>query len=369
VSAVTILLIVPGLAVGIWLLAQIPLLRRPAKVHDAIVSIIVPTGASASPLPTLLDSLEGLDPAPVEIILVDGGTNDAVGEIARSHGAHLVTAPEPPVGWLAKPWACNVGASGAIGTHLLFLDPDTSLMPDALGRLVAEHSAHDGLVSVEPMLGTDRPHEELVAICAVVTMMGTGAFTPRAAGRSTAAFGPCLFTSADDYWSVGGHVAVAGEMLDDVRLGQRYRQAGRPVTCFGGGATVSSGTDGGFGELVAGWSTRLVPRALTTRRVIALGVTLWLVALAAVSLSFLAEVRQWLDGDEFPFAALLLYAVAAGEVRWMTRRIGTFRRWTAVVFSLPLLAFLVMLGRSCLEAFRRRSLRRRGRRVTVPPRG
>jgi 4,4'-diaponeurosporenoate glycosyltransferase len=369
VGTVTVVLVVAGLVAGAYLLARIPLLR-PGRRADAWVSVIVPARNEAATLPKLLASLASLDPAPAEVIVVDDGSTDGTGQIAAAAGVAVVEAPEPPVGWLGKPWACNAGATGAIGTHLLFLDADTWLAPDALGRLAAEHATRGGLVSVQPYHRMVKPYEELSAVCSMVAMMGTRAFTPRADGHAGAAFGPCIFTSADDYWAVGGHVAVAGEVLDDLRLAQRYRQAGRPVTCFGGGSTVAFRMyPGGLGQLVAGWSKGLAAGALAARRLAVLATLVWVAALAAASISLGFGLLAWATGDELPLVALALYALVALEVGWMARRIGTFRWWTIVLFPLPLLAFVVIFVRSCIETLGRRSVRWRGRTVPVHPWG
>jgi len=51
------------------------------------------------------------------------------------------------------------------------------LSADALARLAAEHRSRGGLVSVQPFHLTEQPYESLSAVCNVVELMGTGAFS------------------------------------------------------------------------------------------------------------------------------------------------------------------------------------------------
>ena len=47
----------------------------------------------------------------------------------------------------------------------------------------------------------------------------------------------------------------------------------------------------------------------------------------------------------------------AAQVRWILRRIGSFRWWTAPAFPIPLIAFLVLFTSSVLHRSVHRSVR------------
>ena len=69
------------------------------------------------------------------------------------------------------------------------------------------------------------------------------------------AFGPCLLTSRTDYAAAGGHAAVRGEVLDDVRLAAAYDRAGLPVRCAVGGEAIRMRSyPGGLRQLADGWT-------------------------------------------------------------------------------------------------------------------
>jgi hypothetical protein len=389
------LLVVIGLLAGGWLLAG----ARPVRPAGALpargpgdapatVSIVVPARDEEATLPVLLASLATLRPAPHEVIVVDDGSTDRTATVARATGAHVVAAPPPPARWLGKPWACHLGAEAATGTHLLFLDADTRLAPDALGRLLAEHAAltPDGLLSVAPHHATERPYEELSAACNVVSALGTGAFAgpPGRAvpALTSAAFGPCLVTTAAAHRAVGGHAAVRGEVVEDVALAARYREDGRPVRCLTGGDAVAFRMyPDGVAQLVEGWSKNLAAGAGTAgpRAPAALaGAIAWVAACVAVGWDGLSALAGWLAGTAGGLLGGDAAAVPAGagwtaaawlavaaETRWMLRRLGGFRWWTAVLFPVPLLAFVAVFFRSLGLTYVRRRVTWRGRQIAL----
>lgn len=99
----------------------------------APLSIIIPTLNAASGLPECLQALmPGLELGLIrEVIVSDGGSEDATPRIAGDTGATLVTGARGRGAQLAA------GAKAARGEWLLFLHADTHLSPDW-----AERAAH-----------------------------------------------------------------------------------------------------------------------------------------------------------------------------------------------------------------------------------
>jgi 4,4'-diaponeurosporenoate glycosyltransferase len=373
-----LVLVAVGLAVGVLLLARVPTVgpdrRRPRpgpagaagdRAAAPIVSIVVPARNEAETLPVLLASLARLDPAPHEVVVVDDASTDGTAAVAAARGARVIAA-DPPPGWAGKPWACHVGAHEATGSHLVFLDADTWLAPDAVGRLLAEQAASGGLVSVQPRHVTVRPYEQLSAFFNVTAMMGTGAFAPGRVGRGAMAFGPCLVTAADDYRAVGGHAAVAGEVVEDVHLARRYRARGLSVRSLGGGDAVGFRMyPGGVRQLVEGWTKNIAAGAGLSPRWALAGSIAWVSSCVAVALVGLRGLLGWALGGDVPVVPLAAWAAVAASLWWMLARIGSWRWWTPWLFPVPLVAFLAVFARSLAVTLVRREVTWRDRRVPV----
>jgi 4,4'-diaponeurosporenoate glycosyltransferase len=354
-------LVVAGLAVGPLLLVGLRRLPPPsAQPSGASVSIVVPARDEAATLPVLLASLRHLDPPAHEVLVVDDGSTDGTAAVAAEHGAAVVTAPAPAPGWLGKPSACHFGAMVATGTHLLFLDADTVLAPDALGRLLA--AAFDGLLSVQPHHETVHAYEQLSAFPNLVATTGGGAFAPWASRRRPVAYGPCLLTSRAGYARAGGHAAVRGSLVEDIDLARRYASVGLPVRCTRGGETVRFRMyPGGLGQLVEGWTKNLGRGAARAPRLPALLAACWVAACAAIAAGGVTGVVRWLAGGPVPLTAATLWAVAAAEIGWCLRRIGSFRWWTSVLYVVPLAAVVALFVRSSARALLGRPATWRGR--------
>lgn len=359
-------------------LRTLPARSRAGSGADSVsgsVSVVVPARDEEATLPALLDSLRGLTVDVAEVVVVDDGSRDATASVARSAGAIVVPAADRPPGWTGKAWACHLGAGATTGELLLFLDADTTLAPDALERLVELQRRRGGLVSVQPFHRVVRSYEQLSAYFNVVSVLASGAFSSTDARRPMA-FGPCLLTSRADYERVGGHGAARDEILDDVGLAAAYRGAGLPVVCaVGGNAVRMRSYPGGVGQLVAGWTKNIVSGATAAAPAPRAIAVLWVCAHHAVAVGTLLAIVQSVFGRPLLLAAgsLLLWAIAwaalAAQLRWMLRRLGSFRWWTWAVFPVPLAAFDLIFARSAVWTVVHRSVRWRGRDVEVRDRG
>jgi hopene-associated glycosyltransferase HpnB len=126
------------------------------------VAIVVPARDEAAVLPASLPSLLAQDyPGPAEIFLIDDGSSDGTGKLAReladTHGGLPLTVGspgEPEPGWTGKLWAVRHGIALAKNTYqadfLLLTDADIAHEPDSLRELVRAARAH-GLDLVSQM--------------------------------------------------------------------------------------------------------------------------------------------------------------------------------------------------------------------------
>lgn len=108
------------------------------------VDLVLPTLDEAAALPWVL----GRMPAGYRVIVVDNGSTDGSGEIARSLGAHVVAEPRRGFGA-----ACATGLAAATAEVVAFCDADASLDPRALPTVVAPIAAG----AADLVLGARRP--------------------------------------------------------------------------------------------------------------------------------------------------------------------------------------------------------------------
>ncbi len=102
---------------------------------DLVVDVVLPARNEAAALPGVLAAL----PAGCRAIVVDNGSTDGTGELARRLGATVITEPRPGFGS-----ACYAGLLAAEADLVAFLDADGSFDPAdlvPLATLVAEGRA------------------------------------------------------------------------------------------------------------------------------------------------------------------------------------------------------------------------------------
>ena len=100
------------------------------SVDPVLVSVIIPARNASDALALCLDSVAASDYPRIETIVVSDASTDDTVEVARRHGARVVTNDRP----CGAAYARNVGASVATGDILFFADADVVLNPDAIGR-------------------------------------------------------------------------------------------------------------------------------------------------------------------------------------------------------------------------------------------
>lgn len=124
---------------------------------DPIVSIIIPTKNSVRFLQNLLESIERQTFRSIETIVVDGHSTDGTVEMAKRHGAQVLTYdPGVANGKFDAPHRRNFGARMSAGKFVYYVDADMELHPDTIREavelcnagaaavIVAEHSFGSG---------------------------------------------------------------------------------------------------------------------------------------------------------------------------------------------------------------------------------
>jgi glycosyltransferase involved in cell wall biosynthesis len=228
------------------------------------ITAIVPARNEEAVIETCVRSLAA-QPEIAEIIVVDDQSTDQTLEILRllaNEIPHLcvIQSSAPQAGWLGKNNAVWEGAQKATGQWLLFSDADAELLPGAAAgasRIAAEHGA--ALVSFSPEQITRTWYEK--ALIPYVYSRLAKHFSYDAVNdggsKAAAANGQFLMIRADAYRAIGGHEAVASNVLEDVALAQRAKAVGYHLWFGPGKGLVRVRMYRSFPEMWQGWRKNL----------------------------------------------------------------------------------------------------------------
>ncbi|MGY3200362.1 hopene-associated glycosyltransferase HpnB [Streptomyces sp. TE5632] len=240
-----------SLAAWLWLLlfqgffwrtdVRLPSRREPEAWPS--VCVVVPARDEAAVLPASLPSLLAQDyPGRAEVFLVDDGSTDGTGRIARELAGRpgglplTVGSPgEPPDGWTGKLWAVRHGielARARAPEYLLLTDADIAHAPDSLRRLVA--AARTGgfdLVSQMARLRVESVWERLVVPAFVYFFAQLYPFRRigRNGTRTAAAAGGCVLLRAEVAERARIPDAIRQAVIDDVALARAVKAGGGRV--------------------------------------------------------------------------------------------------------------------------------------------
>ncbi|MEV4504204.1 glycosyltransferase [Streptomyces klenkii] len=351
--------------------------RTPPSVWPP-VAIVVPARDEAEVLPSSLPSLLAQDyPGRAEVFLVDDGSSDGTGELARALAAErgglplTVDSPgEPGPGWTGKLWAVRHGMALARArtdaTYLLLTDADIAHAPDSLRELVA--AAESGgldLVSQMARLRVATVWERLIVPAFVYFFAQLYPFRRinRPGARTTAAAGGCVLLRSDAAERAGVPDSIRQAVIDDVTLSRAVRRAGGRIWLGLADRVDSVRPYPGLGEL---W--RMVSRsAYAQLRHNPLLLAGTVAGLAVVYLAPpVAVVAGALTGETV--------ALAAGAAAWAVMT-GTYvpmlRYYRQPLLLAPLLPFtallyLLMTVDSAVQHYRGRGAAWKGRTYARP---
>lgn len=283
-----------------------PRLAERAELQDgACLTVVLPVYNEAANIEACLTCLLTSEaPCPRwRLLVVDDRSSDATAALARAAAQAVGAGPERftlldagprPLGerWVGKNWACARAMETVHSDWVLFVDADVRLAPSALRRALGQAVA-DGadLFSLAPRLSCGCLAEWMVQPI-MATLLGIGfpiEAANDAADATAFAAGPFMLFRRSAYVAIGGHRALAAEVVEDLALARRIKAAGFRLRYLLGLDAVELRMYADFAALWEGWSKnwflgldRSVPRALGAAAMVGLMFSgPWLLAPAA----------------------------------------------------------------------------------------
>jgi glycosyltransferase involved in cell wall biosynthesis len=228
------------------------------------VTAIVPARNEESVIATSIQSL-ARQPEIAEIFVVNDQSSDQTASIVRgliekTPNLRLLEAGDLPDGWVGKNHALWVGVQQAKSAWLLFTDADAEHEPNSAARalqIAQEHNAT--LVSFSPEQITKKWYEKALIPYVYLRLAKKFSYDQvnDLASSAAAANGQFLMIRRDVYDSIGGHLGVAGEVLEDVAIATRVKQAGQRLWFGSGNGLVRTRMYRSFGAMWEGWKKNL----------------------------------------------------------------------------------------------------------------
>ncbi len=230
------------------------------------VSAILPARNEEATIAAAVESLAS-QPEIEEIIVINDqstdGTAAALQQLSsRFAQVRVLETKELPAGWVGKNFAVSLGAAQATGDWLLFTDADGVHLPGSTTRALADAAEHRaGLVSYSPEQETHFWWEKAL-IPFVYTRLGrkySYQEVNHPDSPAAAASGQYLLIRREDYLRLGGHAAVAGEVLEDVALARLAKEAGVGLYFVSGSGIIRVRMYRTFAAMWQGWTKNLFP--------------------------------------------------------------------------------------------------------------
>jgi glycosyltransferase involved in cell wall biosynthesis len=316
----------------------VELMKTPANRPE--VSVIVPARNEEASLGHCLESLVSQSGVDFEIIVVNDQSTDRTEAIAASFdGVRVIEAGPLPQGWTGKNNAVACGARQARGEWLLFTDADTVHLPGSLARALAEAKDHQAEMlsySPEQIAVTFWEMAILPVVFAELARQYPPSKVSDPASPIAAANGQFILIRRETYDAIGGHAAVAGDILEDVALAKRVKSAGRNIRFRYAADAVRTRMYRSFAQLREGWTKNLA-LLFPSPDVLALKTFLmWLLPwlLVAAKLANLLSDPGW--NVVFTLCFLFLF------LKILRANFGAGKTVIAILFGMPMFVYLLL---------------------------
>jgi glycosyltransferase involved in cell wall biosynthesis len=232
-----------------------------------MVSAIIPARNEEASIARAVESVAA-QPEIGEVIVVDDQSTDDTGTILAELTSRipklkiLNTGDALPSGWAGKNYAVSIGAAAATGDWLLFTDADTYHLHGSTRRALCDAVEHDAVLvsySPEQELGSFWERALIPFVyCRLANKFSFARVNDRRQADA-AANGQFVVLLREVYEKLGGHAAIAEEILEDVALARRVKGAGYGIYFTAPFGTVRTRMYRSFRAMWQGWTKNLYP--------------------------------------------------------------------------------------------------------------
>ena len=209
------------------------------------VVALVPARNEADVIEQTLDTLLMQDyEGPFHVILIDDHSEDGTTRralaVAKEAGLSdkltVIPAGQLPPGWSGKVWALSEGLTQAgqvmpQASYVWLTDADIGHWLSNLSSLVAKAEAEDlDMVSIMAQLNCESFWERLLIPPFVFFFQKLYPFrwVNKPKRQTAAAAGGCMLIHAGALMEIGGFAAIKDELIDDIALATKIKEAARP---------------------------------------------------------------------------------------------------------------------------------------------
>lgn len=323
--------------------SEVLLVDSPMNAADTTppqVSIIIPARNEEASLGSCLESLVSQTGVSFEVIVVNDHSTDRTAEIAAVFpGARIIDAGPLPSGWTGKNNAVACGARAARGEWLLFTDADTVHLTGSLKRALAEakeNSADLLSYSPEQIAVTFWEMATLPVVFAELARQYPPSKVSDPNSPAAAANGQYILVKREAYDAIGGHAAVASNILEDVALARAMKASGHKIRFRYAPTFVRTRMYRNFQQLREGWTKNLALLFPNPGWLAVKTLSLWMIPwLIAISQGFLGSRRWW-------WSPLFVISVLCLAWRLQRANFSSNASLLAALFGMPMFAYLLL---------------------------
>lgn len=359
-----------------------------------LISIIIPVRNEEKRIGILLEDLMNQSFKPLEIIVVDDGSQDNTIKLVEefiSKKNEIIDFKlkyfsidktfdkqvdnnntqksdedinEPLKNWEGKAAACYFGAMKAKGDFFLFFDADVRLAEDAL-KYISEILSEDLVSCIIPYHLTFKEFEQFSLYPNLVVFLGLDIGKIKNPYETKAGlFGPCLIIPKSIYYKTGGHFLVKGTLLDDMALGIELSKRKIKIACFPHRNKIFFNMyPEGFKVLIDGWTKNMITGAQKSTFWTVLIIFSFITYSSTIAINIILSALN--KNYTIFFSYIIQYLIFSFLLYFSSKKLGNFKLWASLTYPIFVLFYLFIFIRSFIMKILKIPINWRGRKIII----